>query len=272
MLEAGLFEDNAFLTLTYDDSSLPIALSGFPTLAPEHTKNWLKRLRKAIAPTRLRFFLAGEYGETTWRPHYHAAIFGLPTCSRGRTRRLPGSARPVWKGCCASCELVGNTWGHGDVDLGILETSSAQYVAGYVTKKMMHRLDPRLRGREPEFSRKSNRPGLAYHALHEIASVLMKFDLDTTQGDVPVTLRHGSRELPLGRYLRQNLRRMIGKSEKCPDQVLQAIAAEMLPLREDQLSRPGRVSLASVIEEANKQAVRNFRSRRSLYNSQRNSL
>lgn len=67
-----------------------------------------------------------------------------------------------------------------------------------------------LKGRDPEFSTKSNRPGIGAGALHEVADILMKFNLDTSLGDVPVTLRHGSRKLPLGRYMRKRLRELVG--------------------------------------------------------------
>lgn len=231
MLESAQYADNCFVTLTYTDGSLPIGLNGLPTLIPEHPRNWLKRLRKLFPPEHVRYYLCGEYGDESFRPHYHAALFNVPTCYRGRTYRRPGSSRPLWEKCCDACRMVGNTWGYGDVDLGILETSSAQYVAGYVTKKMTHAQDPRLQGRHPEFSRQSNRPGIGQSAMYEVASELMRFNLDVTQADVPSALRHGKRQLPLGRYLQQQLRKMVGKDVKAPEAVIQKHAAEMLPLR-----------------------------------------
>lgn len=81
---------------------------------------------------------------------------------------------------------------------------------------MTHRLDPRLKGRDPEFAFMSLRPGIGAQFVPEIASTLMTFNLERTQGDVPVTLRHGNRELPLGRYLRQKLREHVGKEKQAP--------------------------------------------------------
>lgn len=95
---------------------------------------------------------------------------------------------------------------------------------------MTHRLDPRLEGREPEFARMSLRPGLGVDSLHEVASTFMKFNLDQTEADVPSALRHGSRLLPLGRFLKRKLRTMVGKDEKAPQAVLDQIQAEVLPL------------------------------------------
>lgn len=227
ILESNLHSDNAFVTLTYSDEHLPIQLdTGLATLAPKHLQLWLKRLRKAWGHDKpLRFFACGEYGEQTFRPHYHVALFGYPHCRYGLSRY---SARK--QNCCDVCDLIRDTWGRGNIFSGLLEANSAQYIAGYVTKKMTHRDDSRLLGREPEFARMSNRPGIGASFMHEVASGLMQFNLDTTQGDVPVTLRHGSRELPLGRYLRKKLREYIGHDPETPPEVIQALAEKMSPL------------------------------------------
>lgn len=91
--------------------------------------------------------------------------------------------------------------------------------------------DPRLRGQWPEFARMSLKPGIGYSGLHEIASQLMTFDLETTQSDVPVTLRVGAQSMPLGRYLVQNLRALVGKEKNAPQSVLDEVASKVLPLR-----------------------------------------
>ena len=278
ILERTQHGDAAFVTLTYDDQQLPKTNSGLPTLAPEHVRNWLKRIRKRVAPLRLRFYLAGEYGETTWRPHYHVALFGFPTCLRGRTQRPFNKpfGRPLWHDCCPQCFLVGDSWTHGDVDLGMLETDSAQYVCGYVTKKMTHRSDVRLRGREPEFARMSNRPGIGYDALYELASSILadttwsSLNLDTPQGDVPVTLRHGARLLPLGRYMRIKLRKLIGRDEKTPQAILDALFEEMRPLQIAAFDASE--SFASHLQKDRQQAALNFAAKQTIKSQQRGDL
>lgn len=270
MLERTQHADAAFVTLTYDDSSLPMLCSGsrlLPTLNPRHLQAWLKRFRKGVEPSRIRFFACGEYGDVTERPHYHVALFGFPTCSRGRTLRRVGSARAVWRDCCPSCQLVGETWGHGDVDLGILEADSCGYVCGYVTKKMTHRHDRRLLGREPEFSRMSNRPGIGHDALYELASEFMRWEAHKPQGDVPVTLGHGRQQLPLGRYLRMKLRKMVGRDEKTPDQILALIAEELRPVREAAFDASR--SLKTTYQEANKGKIARFHARQRIFKQQR---
>ena len=93
--------------------------------------------------------------------------------------------------------------------------------------------DPRLGDRHPEFSRMSLRPGIGADMMHEYASSLLQFDLvDAAQGDVPSSLRHGSRTLPLGRYLTRRLRTLVGKEANAPQETISARAEEMRPLFE----------------------------------------
>lgn len=227
MLEAMQHSDNAFVTLTYDPEKLPVTKDQLPTLVPKDLQDWLKRFRKAIEPQRIRYFAVGEYGDETHRPHYHLAVFGYPTCRFGNSiyskRRL---------NCCPQCDAIRDTWGKGQVMLGTLEDNSAQYIAGYVTKKMTSKDDFRLNGRFPEFARMSLRPGIGADAMHEIASALMQFNLEETQADVPSALRHGKRLLPLGRYLKQRLRLYCGKDIKTPEAVIAQMAEDLRPLRE----------------------------------------
>lgn len=230
MLEAELHPQNAFLTLTYADEHLPVLSNGRATLVPEDARDWLKRLRKKIEPTKVRYFLVGEYGDETNRPHYHVALFNFPACSRGTTGL--GSANPNWSTCCVSCRLVGETWGKGNVYLGSLERDSAQYISGYVLKKMTRRDDSRLDGRDPEFARMSLKPGLGAHFMDEVASTFMEFNLEQTQVDVPSTLRHGNKQWPLGRYLQRRLRKLVGRDEKTPQAIIDKAQEEVRHVRE----------------------------------------
>lgn len=229
-LEAAQHEDNAFVTLTYEDAYLPSGGS----LEPKHLQDWLKRIRFSVAPIRLRYFAVGEYGDINFRPHYHVGLFGFPSCSFGVTRSERRSG-----GCCVSCNVVQKSWGMGNVMLGTLEQFSAQYIAGYVTKKMSMADDPRLIKSDgtvlhPEFARMSLRPGIGAAALDEVASELMRLGLDQTEADVPSALRHGKTILPLGPHLRRKLREKIGREKNTPKMEQIKKGEEMLPLLQNQ--------------------------------------
>lgn len=265
MLERTLHGDAAFVTLTYSDENLPVTPGGLGTLVPKDLQDWLKRYRKAVEPTRIRFYGVGEYGETTGRPHYHVALFGVPSCSYIQSRYDGRRAS-----CCPHCDLVRDTWSLGQVMLGTFEESSASYIAGYVIKKMTAPGDPRLDGRHPEFARMSNRPGIGADAMHEVASVVLNFNLEETQADVPSSLRHGSRLLPLGRYLHRKLREYVTGSPDAPEIAKLQWQAEMLNLLED--SKATREGPRALHRERTRQQVAQIEGRFNIFQKKRGSL
>lgn len=187
MLEAEAHPGRTvFTTLTYDREVTSLSI--------RDCQLWLKRLRKRFG--KLRVFYCGEYGDVTGRPHYHAVLFGLVSCPGGPIRRVGKGFECL----CETCSGVRETWNFGHTTVSNLTVMRAMYVAGYVLKKMTHRLDPRLYGREPEFARMSLNPGIGAVALGPVI-----LELSKRRRTVPTGLQFGGRELPLGRYLRRYL-------------------------------------------------------------------
>lgn len=184
ILETLTHEASSFVTLTYDDEHLPEG----GNLYPRDTQLFFKRLRKKLDPIKLRYYLVGEYGDRTQRPHYHIALFGVPM---------------------SAYQTIADAWPYGMIDVGSLTFESAAYIAGYVTKKMTAKDDPRLEGRHPEFARMSTNPGIGGKAMDDLANVMMTkhgSKMLAELGDVPTVLKHGGKSMPLGRYLRRKLR------------------------------------------------------------------
>jgi len=212
MLESFLHSESCFITLTYAPEHLPPDGS----VVPRDAVLFLKRFRERIKPVKVRYFLVGEYGDETERPHYHAALFGV-----GR------AAEPD----------IAAAWGLGLVHVGDLEQKSAQYIAGYVTKKMTKSDDPRLRGRHPEFARMSRMPAIGSGAIAVMADAMN--DREGSKeiarlGDVPSTLKHGGKDWPLGRVLKEKFRDAMGFDEKSlPEAKLAEWVAEMHAMRID---------------------------------------
>lgn len=246
VLESMMHGDSSFLTLTYDDVHLP---SG-GTLVPRDVQLFLKRLRKAISPVSLRYYFVGEYGDQTQRPHYHAALFGIGI---------------------GYSDIVAKAWGRGHSYLGDLNLHSAQYIAGYVVKKMTAKDDPRLMGRYPEFARMSLRPGIGALAIPDIARSMISSDgeiLGLVNGDVPNSLKLGGRALPLQRYLRRKLRVAIKMADSStPKDVLDLYKAELQALYENSSNYEEGLSKKEYIVDTNKQKVLNFETRTKLYSS-----
>jgi len=121
--EAQSWDESSFLTLTYHDSHLPE--NGSLNYA-DLQKFW-KRLRKAIGP--LRYYAVGEYGDKSYRPHYHACLFGHAFT----TNRIIVRTNPTLLWTTAQIEAI---WGLGQVRIGALNFETARYTASYVTKKL----------------------------------------------------------------------------------------------------------------------------------------
>lgn len=187
VLESSLYEDNTFVTLTFDDDNLPEDLS----VSKRDLQLFWKKLRKKNVQG-FRYFAVGEYGSQTHRPHYHAIMFGHPNCNRGITRYTKRDSY-----CCPVCTTIRETWSYGNVYLGQVSVQSASYVAGYVTKGWTR--DIPLKDREPEFTTKSNRPGIGEPYCWELASSL----LQANATHVPFSVRHSGKFWPLGRYIRE---------------------------------------------------------------------
>ena len=272
MLEASMHSDNAFVTLTYADEHLPVLPNGLPTLVLKDAQDWLKRLRKMIEPIRVRYYLAGEYGDETERPHYHAAVFGFPSCRNASTRCDPNPHRARTfahnaEQCCEPCRILQSSWGAGAIYCGQLEDHSAQYIAGYVTKKLYRADDPRLQGRFQEFSRMSLRPGIGADFMHEVASSYLQFNLERSQADVPSALRHGKRELPLGRYLTRRLRKLTGNEENAPQATIEKTQAEVQPVR--QAAFDASESFASALRKSREGKVASWKARQSIFKTRK---
>lgn len=190
-LESFGHDASCFVTLTYSEDHLPVSGS----LVPRDLQLFLKRLRKAVSPARLRFFAVGEYGPQTFRPHYHAALFGLGPLSG---------------------DVVRDAWGLGFTQTVELNAQTANYVAGYCMKKIGDHCQAEARGLHREFGRMSNRPGIGALAMLKVAEALdTRFGrLEVEKlGDVPHALATGKRSLPLGRYLRDRLRKEVGLTD-----------------------------------------------------------
>ncbi len=158
--EAQMHEATCFLTLTYRPEDIP----PYGSLQFSDFQKFMKRLRKRIAPARVRFFHCGEYGEELSRPHYHCLLFGYDYPDRTFYKEVNGVAYYT----SPLCDL---DWSHGYVVIGDVTFESAAYTARYCTKKITGakaddhylRADPETGEAvwlAPEYCTMSRRPGL----------------------------------------------------------------------------------------------------------------
>lgn len=195
--EAKLYKHNYFVTLTYNNATLPLTVQGLPTLRPEDFVLFMKRLRQdavrngwggagalpspppANDTAGIRYFQCGEYGETTYRPHHHAILFNCPLpdlkplhMTRAR------NAHALY-----TSATLERTWKHGIISVGQVTYETAAYVASYVTKKILGpAAADHYRGRIPEYSTMSRRPGIGRDFLEKYVTEIYEHDTIIVRG------------------------------------------------------------------------------------------
>lgn len=150
MDEASLYEDNCFVTLTYNEDHLPSDGS----LNRKHVQNFLKRLRKRFQGLKIRTFYCGEYGENLGRPHYHLILFNLDF-----------KDKYYWKTVNEftyyRSSILEELWPYGNSVVGDCTFESCAYVARYCCKKINgSKANEHYKGKLPEFCQASLKPGI----------------------------------------------------------------------------------------------------------------
>jgi len=169
--ELQLHDDSVFLTLTYDDEHLP----GDRSLRYSDVQSFFRRLRHSGS---FRFFMCGEYGSRTSRPHYHVLLFG---------RSFPD--RVAYDGTLFTSPTIDKAWGLGSARFGRVELASVAYVTGYVAEKFEAKEYP---GRRKPFCKMSNRPAIG-------RDFALKYLPDFRDGAAVFD----GRKIPLPRYYRE---------------------------------------------------------------------
>jgi len=183
MHEAQMHTQNCFITLTYDDNHLPSDRS----LHYRDFQLFIKRLRKRYSGRRIRYYMAGEYGENFGRPHWHACIFGLDFDDKKLWKRTSANSQ-LYRS--ADLELL---WPFGYSSIGDVTFESAAYVARYIMKKVTGKnaaehyqeIDPdtgEITNRTPEFTKMSLKPGIGYEWYKQYTSDVYPHDYVIIRG------------------------------------------------------------------------------------------
>lgn len=185
--ESKMHDSTLFATLTYDEEH------GRPSLHHPDWQLFAKRLRKKCGP--FRFFMCGEYGEKLDRPHFHAVLYGLNLPDLEPVSSVQSKHQKL------KSALLTKTWGQGLTDISVFTPGAAQYVAGYVFKKMS--ADERERRgndkvldwrtgqlveRVPEYARMSLRPGIGFTYFEKYHRDILNWDnviIDGKEWNIP---------------------------------------------------------------------------------------
>jgi hypothetical protein len=169
---------STFVTLTYNDEFN--ARNG-GALNYRDCQLFLKRLRFAISENfndyafssnpdlPLRFYMCGEYGTRTFRPHYHFLFYNLGFYDERLYKSTPTGHKLF------NSDTINSFWtdvesgrSMGHVVTGSVTVQSAGYVARYCVKKALQGKSVHLFNHDTgefmpdEFTQMSRRPGIAY--------------------------------------------------------------------------------------------------------------
>ncbi len=203
MLELQDHDSAFFVTLTYNNDMVPMSqyvdeetgeVFDSLTLRKRDLQLFFKRLRKHFPDDHIRYYACGEYGGKTYRPHYHAIIYGLhlndlvfyKKNELGQNYYTSQSLSDVWRKEVGKKEY--KYYGH--VIVGEVTWESCSYTARYVMKKLKGK-EAEFYGKfnvEPEFTVCSRRPGIArnYFDLHPDIYSKSYISIPTEKGGLKV--------------------------------------------------------------------------------------
>lgn len=121
MLESSVSRSSFFITLTYADEHLPrLPGTSFNCFNKSHVQKFCKAIQDYIRPKKrmFRYILVSEYGDNTYRSHYHACIFFNYKYTLAEVQ-----------------ELLEKFWPYGFVTIGFITPARAMYIAKYTLKE-----------------------------------------------------------------------------------------------------------------------------------------
>lgn len=181
MLEMKYHDVSWFCTFTYSDEFLPINM--YPdedgvcvesaTLDKRDFQLFMKRLRKNYKyDNHLKYFVAGEYGDITFRPHYHAILFGLKLDDLVLWKKSQDGFnlyRSAW---------LESIWKKGEVYIAEASWDTCAYTARYIMKKQYGSAAQiyDMYNIQPEFTLMSRKPAIGKEYFEDNKDLI--FDSD----------------------------------------------------------------------------------------------
>lgn len=171
-----------FCTFTLDDDHLDYSDNGLLTLDYSVFQRFVKRLRKLDKSEKsIKYFAVGEYGEKTFRPHFHAIIFNVKDVTNFE-----------------------KSWNLGHVHIGKVQDASIFYTLKYALKTSF-----RSKDKDPDDDRKPEKALMSKGlGLSFLTPEMLKHYKDDVSR--PVTML-GNKKIGLPRYYRDKI---FSESEK----------------------------------------------------------
>lgn len=190
MCEAQYHAENYFITLTYSDDFVPVSYYANPdtgealpslTLSKRDVQLFLKRLRRQTGQ-QFRYYLCGEYGSHTQRPHYHLIIFGLHLSDLEHYKHKDGiiyyNSETIEKAWSTYDKKTDERISLGHCVVTRVTWETCAYTARYVTKKLNGAMAEVYDTFNivPEFCLMSRNPGIARQYYEDYGEFIFKND------------------------------------------------------------------------------------------------
>lgn len=225
-LEATPGNKAIFVTLTYENPKgiwikhPDTGILGFNyTLVKRDLQGFNKRLRKKFDDRKLRFYGAGEYGETTLRPHYHEIIFGIDLNDVKAIPYLKSDGSIAKNGLgdvYYISKVISDAWSlraekgnvHSELvpiglcSIGKVNWTSCAYVARYVAKKWSTGMPDWIWNfLEKPFTVMSLKPGIGYPYIEYWRNNHPEEDI-LDYNSVTVSSAEKAKKIKLSKYLK----------------------------------------------------------------------
>lgn len=267
-LEATEGKKAVFLTLTYENpegvwiTHPESKILGYNyTLRKKDLQDFNKRLRFRFKERKLRVYGAGEYGESTLRPHYHEIIFGidLEDLEARPFEKAPGViAKNPLGDIYYTSDVISDKWPLGLHSIGQVTWKSCAYVARYVAKKWSTGMPDWIFGEgklEKPFTIMSLKPGIGLPYVEKWQQDPVHEDLNMLEFN---TFGIAGKKIKLPRYIKEKL------GEADPEKLLEIKIKALVSSqerREMKLSKTDLdlLDLLSAEEEVKKEAVKGLK-------------
>lgn len=221
LLESFFYPESSFVTLTYEDASVPRNDDGQQVLVKKDYKRFIRQFSRSSFGPNFRWYGVGEYGDDSQRPHYHFILFGVGIGWHQEVERSwskPIKAKNITEKMVRERRIIREGNRHfqlqGFVSMSPLVPERCAYVCGYVVKKMTAEDDTRLKGRPPEFRSMSKQyGGIGCSGLGWLADMQMTnagCQALAQRKDVFDAIKVEGKVWPIGEYLRDQLRDLAG--------------------------------------------------------------
>lgn len=162
------------VTFTYDNDHIP----EYGLLNKKHFQAFMKRIRESGYRKQLKYFVRGEYGDHSQRPHYHAIMYNL---------KKEHANKP---------DFIEKHWKNGMIHLAPLNMATIYYTLKYLTKDKIFDLGDVPR-EHYEFTMMSKGIGLNY-----LTPAMRNY---LTQNMTAAATLPGGIKTPLPRYFKEKV-------------------------------------------------------------------